>query len=280
LAGARPTIGESIGSYALESLLAEGSMSRVYKARDPEGEAVAVKLVRASLGSDSSLRRRFERETKIGGRLNHSHVVPFRGAGEYDGMPFVAFKFLSGGSLEQRIAREVRLGLDVVVRLCLEIASGLDALHDAGLVHRNLKPSNIVFDEEGSAYIADFAFAKDRDASMLTLPGQALGSQDYMAPEQIRGEPATAAADVYALGCVICECISGKPPFGDREGMNALFAHLQDAPPDSCAGRDDVPEDVGWAINRALEKDPDRRPPNATAYARMVYVAAGSPPLS
>jgi serine/threonine-protein kinase len=103
---------------------------------------------------------------------------------------------------------------------------------------------------------------------------------DYMAPEQIRGLEVSAATDVYALGCVMCECLCGRPPFADREGMRILWAHLQDEPPDPCANRDDVPKDLSWAVVRALEKDPARRPPRAIAYARMVQVAAGVPPLS
>ena len=98
---------------------------------------------------------------------------------------------------------------------------------------------------------------------------------DYMAPEQIRGEEVTARSDVYALGCVMIECLMGKPPFADRQGMRILWAHLQEEPPDPCTGRSDLPSDVGWAVTRALEKEPEKRPPTATAYAHMVRVAAG-----
>src|SRR5207244_9794946 len=118
------------------------------------------------------------------------------------------------------------------------------------------------------------------DASVLTKPGQALGSMDYMAPEQIRGQKVSPATDIYALGCVMNQCICGEPPFADRQGMRILWAHLQDEPPDPCASRTDMPKDLGWAITRALEKDPARRPPSATAYARIIQVAAGVQPLS
>jgi serine/threonine-protein kinase len=159
--------------------------------------------------------------------------------------------------------------------LALEVAKGLGALHTEQLVHRDLKPANILLDESGRAYITDFGLAKDRDASALTEPGQAVGSMDYMAPEQIRGEEVTGRTDVYALGCVMCECLRGTPPFADRQGMRILWAHLQEEPPDPAADRDDVPADVSWAILRALEKEPDKRPQTATAYAHMVRVAAG-----
>jgi serine/threonine-protein kinase len=154
------------------------------------------------------------------------------------------------------------------------VADGLDALHAEGLIHRDVKPGNILLDGQGKAFITDFGLMKDREASVLTRPGQALGSMDYMAPEQIRGEEVTAQSDVYALGCVMIECLTGQPPFADRQGMRILWAHLQEDPPDPSAGRDDIPPDVGWAVTRALEKEPDKRPPTATAYAHMVRIAA------
>jgi serine/threonine-protein kinase len=160
------------------------------------------------------------------------------------------------------------------VRICTAVASGLDALHLQGLIHRDVKPGNILLDDDGTPFIADFGLAKDRDASVLTKAGTAIGSMDYMAPEQIRGEEVSAQTDVYALGCVMFECLSGKPPFADRQGMRILWAHLQEDPPDPSAGRDDVPPDVGWAITRALAKEPEKRPPTATAYAHMVRIAA------
>jgi serine/threonine-protein kinase len=153
-------------------------------------------------------------------------------------------------------------------------------LHAHHLVHRDLKPGNILLDEHEDAYVADFGLAKDRDASVLTKSGMSVGSFDYMAPEQIRGQEVTPVTDVYSLGCVMHECLCGQPPFADREGMQVLWAHLRDEAPDACAVRDDLPNDVGWAVARALEKEPERRPPSATAYARMVQVAAGVPPLS
>src|SRR5919206_3151215 len=161
-----------------------------------------------------------------------------------------------------------------VLDVCTQVAEGLDAMHAEGLIHRDVKPGNILLDETGKAYITDFGLMKDREASVLTRPGQALGSMDYMAPEQIRGEEVTAQSDVYALGCVMIECLTGKPPFADRQGMRILWAHLQEEPPDPCTGRTDLPSDVGWAVTRALEKEPEKRPPTATAYAHMVRVAA------
>ena len=163
-----------------------------------------------------------------------------------------------------------------VIAICTQVAAGLDAIHENGLIHRDLKPGNILMDERGTPYIADFGLAKDHqsEGTVLTRPGQALGSMDYMAPEQIRGEEVTAQSDVYGLGCVMFECMCGRPPFADRDGMRILWAHLQEDPPDPCAARPDVPADVSWALTRALEKEPEKRPPTATAYASMVRIAA------
>jgi serine/threonine-protein kinase len=155
------------------------------------------------------------------------------------------------------------------------VASGLDAVHAAGLIHRDVKPGNILLDDDGVAYITDFGLAKDSQGTVLTRPGQALGSLDYMAPEQIRSETVSGAADVYALGCVMCECISGAPPFADRQGMRVLWAHLQDEAPDPTANRSGLPAELGQTVKMALEKEPEKRPPTATAYARMVQIASG-----
>jgi serine/threonine-protein kinase len=273
---AEPQLGDIVGRWRLEELLGEGGMGRVYRGTDPEGEQVAVKIVKAELARDSVFRKRFDREAKVAQRVDHPHVVPVIEAGEQDGIPYLVQVFITGGSLEHRIKAEGKLPLDDTVRICTSVASGLDALHTEGLIHRDIKPANILLDDEGVPYIADFGLAKDRDASILTKAGQALGSMDYMAPEQIRGEEVSAQSDVYALGCVMYECLAGKPPFADRQGMRILWAHLQEEPPDPLAERDDVPADVGWALRQALEKEPDGRPPTATAYASMVRIAAGS----
>jgi serine/threonine protein kinase len=271
---AEPQPGEMVGPYRVESMIGEGGMGRVYRAVGSDGKVVALKVVKAELAKDEVFRRRFEREAGTAARVQHTNVVPVLSTGEHEGVPYMAQQFITGGSLEDRIKREGKLGLRETVDVCTQVADGLDALHAEGLIHRDVKPGNILLDEAGKAYITDFGLMKDREASVLTRPGQALGSMDYMAPEQIRGEEVNAQSDVYALGCVMIECLSGAPPFADRQGMRILWAHLQEDPPDPSAGRDDVPSDVGWAITRALEKEPEKRPPTATAYAHMVRIAA------
>jgi len=166
------------------------------------------------------------------------------------------------------------LDLPTTIALLRGPAEGIDMLHASGLVHRDIKPANILLDERGAAHIIDLGLAKDSQASNLTKPGQAVGSLDYMAPEQIRGEDVSAATDIYALGCVIHECLTGTPPFGGRPSMRVLFAHLQEAPPDISEARSDVNAATAKAINRALEKEPEDRPASAAAYVKAVLKAA------
>ena len=145
------------------------------------------------------------------------------------------------------------------------------------MVHRDVKPGNILLDLAGKAYITDFGLAKDSQGTALTRPGQAMGSMDYMSPEQIRGEPVTGASDVYSLGCVVFECVYGWPPFADREGMRVLWAHLQDEPPDPSGERPDIPPGFTQAMTAALRKQPAERPRTSREYARSLSQAAGIP---
>ena len=260
-------IGQTVGTWRIESLIAVGGMGRVYKARSAEGQDAALKLVKPDLAHDSVFRKRFEREASIAQRLTHPHVVPVLDTGEHEGLPYLAQRLITGGSLDDKLERDGVLDLDVAIRICTEVASGLDALHAAGLFHRDVKPANILLDEAETAYITDFGLAKDSQGSLLTRPGQTLGSMDYMAPEQIRGEEIGAATDVYGLACVVFECLSGDPPFADRQGMRVLWAHLQDEPPDLAEKRPELSPALGQALRRALDKDPAARPASASEFA-------------
>ena len=272
--------GDRVGPYRIEDRLGSGGMGSVYRALGPDGGVVALKLVRPEMAANDQLRRRFKREAEAAARIQNKHVVPVLDSGEHDGTPYMAQQMINGGTLTQRIDETGHLELERAVRVGLQVASGLDAMHSAGMIHRDLKPDNILLDLDGCAYVADFGLVKEKDASVLTRPGQALGTVDYMSPEQIRAVEVTPAADTYSLGCVLYECIAGAPPFADRDGMRVMWAHLQDEPADPCAGRRELPKSLGWAICQALAKEPEDRPQTATAYARMVQVAAGVPPLS
>jgi serine/threonine-protein kinase len=267
-------VGESVGPYRVEALLGVGGMGHVYRAVGPDGEQVALKVIKSELAHDEVFRRRFDREARIALQVRHPHVVPVLDAGEHAGIPYMAQRFVGHGTLADRLQASGTLQLAATVRICAEIAAALDELHARGLIHRDVKPQNILFDEREVAHITDFGLAKDTQGSVLTRPGQTLGSLDYMAPEQIRGVDVSGLSDVYALACVAFECVTGAPPFADRQGMRVLWAHLQDEPPDPRAKRPDLAEPVAAVILRGLSKEPDRRPVSAGAFAGELGAAA------
>jgi serine/threonine-protein kinase len=271
-----PVPGDAVGSYKLESQLGEGGMGRVFKAQGPNG-TVALKLVKSEMATDDTFLKRFRREAEVAQRIDHPNVVNVVETGEHEGLPWAAQQFISGGSLEERVDKWGALDLHQVIAIFMPIAGGLDVLHQNGLIHRDLKPGNILVDEHGTPFIADFGLAKDHQnqGTVLTRPGQALGSMDYMAPEQIRGETVGAPTDVYALACMMFELLTGQVPFADRIGMRIMWAHLQDEPPHPSDLNPALPRQVGDAILKGLVKDPAERPQSATEFMRAVEVAAG-----
>jgi serine/threonine protein kinase len=266
-----PRPGDSVGPYRITRTIGRGRMGVVFEGVEDGGQPVAIKVVTTELSQDEVFVRRFKREVAAAQKISHPHVVPVLGAGDEGGLPYLVQKLIPGGSLHDRIVATGKLDLDTTVALLTGPAEGIDELHASGLVHRDIKPANIMLDGD-TAYVTDFGLAKDSQASNLTRPGQALGSLDYMAPEQIRGEEVSAATDIYALGCMIHECLTGTPPFGGRPSMRVLFAHLQETPPDLT---EVVPAAVGKAINRALEKEPEDRPNSASGYLKAIARAAG-----
>jgi serine/threonine-protein kinase len=270
-----PRIGSRIGDYLIEELLGVGGMGHVYRGQRSDGTSVALKLIKQDYARDETFTRRFRREARIAQTVHHPHVVPVLDTGEHEGLLFMAEMYIDGGSLEQKL-KAGPLDMARTVEVCAQVAEGLEALWAAGMVHRDVKPANILLDQQGVVYITDFGLAKDSQGSVLTLPGQALGSMDYMAPEQIRGEQVTAATDIYALGCVVYECMCGRPPFADRQGMRVLWAHLQDEPSNLTTIRSEIPAEFARAVNQALAKDPAARPEHAGDYARMLAEAAAA----
>ena len=267
-------VGSKVGDYVLGSIVGSGGVGIVYSAVAADGTRVALKLVKPEKAVDETFKRRFQREARIGQTVRHPRVVPVLDTGEHNGLPYMAQQFIEGGSLAERLDRDGRLDVETILQIGSQVADGLQALWAAGMVHRDVKPANILLDQDGDAYITDFGFAKDTDGSVLTFPGQALGSMDYMAPEQIRGEEVAAATDVYALGCVIFECLQGRPPFADQKGVQVLLAHMQTEPPE-LVGRADVPEAFARSMRTALIKEPAERPQSATEYIRTLAQAAG-----
>ena len=268
-------VGDHIGVYRLVRFLGEGGMGIVFEAvREPDGETVALKVLKRELAGDETYKRRLAHEARAASDVLHKHIVPVLEAGEAGGHNYLAVGYVHGRSLRERIAEEGPLTLEEIPRLVSEVGAGLDALHDAGLVHRDVKPANIMLDESGSAMLTDLGLARGRAYTVLTKPGQVMGTLDYIAPELIQGQQASPASDIYALGCTVFECVAGEPPFASKGSFEVAVAHLEDTPPDPCRERTDVPASLSWAVLQALHKDPARRPPTATAYARGVQVAA------
>lgn len=268
--------GGRLGPYRLDALLGEGAVGLVFRAvREPDGSLVALKVLRSELTGDETYRRRFEHEARAASEVRHKHLVPIVEAGEVEGRSYLAVAYVEGRTLADRLDAEGALPMDDAIRLVAQAAAGLDALHHAGIVHRDVKPSNVMIDVAGSASLTDFGLAKGRAYTVLTRPGQVLGTLDYLAPEIVRGEDATPASDIYALGCVTYECLAGRPPFADKSLIEIVGAHLSEEPPDPCEGRSDAPEGFGWTVLQAMAKDPTKRPPTATAYAHMVALASG-----
>jgi len=266
--------GQTFGPYTVETTLGVGGMGRVFKAAGPDG-IVALKLVKEDIARDATFRRRFEREASIAQRVVHDHLVPVLDTGEERGIPYLTQRFIEGGSLAELLEREGSLAPEAALDVLGQVAGALDAIHAEGLYHRDIKPANILMDAGGDAYLTDFGLAKDSQGSLLTRPGQTVGSLDYMAPEQIHGAEVTAQTDVYALACVAYECLTGAPPFADRQGMRVLWAHLQDEPANPTEKVADLPQPLGEAVLTGLAKDAGDRPGSASEYVSGLRSSAG-----
>jgi serine/threonine protein kinase len=272
-------VGHRLGPYRIEARLGQGGMGVVFRARhERDGAVVALKVLRDELAADDAFRRRLAREARAAAEIDHPNLAPVLESGEADDRLYLAVRYVDGGSLAERLRAEGPLPTAGLVRLAAEVGAGLDALHRRGIVHRDVKPANILIGSDGTAVLGDFGLAKGRAYTVLTRPGQVLGTLDYLAPELIRGEPAGPASDLYALGCVLYECLAGAPPFSGRGILRVGMAHLEEEPGDPAVGRADVPPGVSWTVRQALAKDPARRPTNATALARMLRLAAAGRP--
>jgi serine/threonine protein kinase len=261
---------ERISSYRLGPLLGEGATGVVYRATDGERD-VAVKILRSE---DPIAQRRFAREARLARASESRHLVPVLEVGDR----FIVMPFYSGGTLGDRLRSERRLSLDETVDFAAQLGKGLDALHACGVVHRDVKPSNVLLDGAGTAALADFGLARGSDSTQLTNDGQVVGTAQYIAPELIEGNEATRASDIYALGCMVYECVVGEPPFTGRGPAELGFAHLFEPPPDPRERRPELSAEVALVLLSALEKDPTQRPTSGTAAARMLHLARSASP--
>jgi serine/threonine protein kinase len=272
-------VGQQLGPYRIQRRLGQGGMGIVFLAlHDGDGRTVALKVLRDELAADDGFRQRLAHEARAAAEVDHPNLAPVLEAGEADGRLYLAVRYVDGRSLAERLAAGGPLPVGELVPLAAGVAAGLDALHRRGIVHRDVKPANILLAADGTAVLGDFGLAKSRAWTVLTRTGQVLGTPDYLAPEVIRGEPATPLSDLYGLGCVLFECLAGASPFAGRGVLRVGMAHLQEEPGDPAAGRGDVPPALAWTVRQALAKDPADRPPSAVALARMLRLAATEVP--
>ena len=276
---------EQFGSYRIEALIGRGGMGEVYRAYDTEHErTVALKVLSEHLAADRGYRERFRREAHLAARLNEPHVVPIHRYGEIDGRLFLDMRLVRGDDVAQVLARDGRFSPERTVSVVSQVAQALDAAHADGLVHRDVKPSNVLLTGSGDAefaYLVDFGIARsttDSQGPSLTQTGAALGSFDYMAPERFLEREIDLRVDVYALACVLFECLTGRRPF-PRDGLGAqMFAHVNTEvdPPSSLAPG--IPTALDAVVARGLAKDPDARYASAGELAAAARTALGGRP--
>ncbi len=269
--------GDLFGEYRVQERLGEGAMGTVYRAiRDLEDTPVALKLVRSEFATDGLYRQRFLHEARAASEVSHPHLVNVVDAGEVDGRQFLAMRLVSGRPLDQLVKAGELLAPDTAATLATQIGDALDALHAKGVVHRDVKAANILFQDDGSAALTDFGLAKGTGYEGLTAVGQIVGTIEYLAPERIVGQEAAPASDLYALGCVIYESLVGRTPFAGKGPMGTAFGHLEEQPPDPRAARAEITPAYGAAMLAALVKDPADRPATAREYGQGLLQALGN----
>ena len=250
----------------------------VFRALDESGGDVALKLLRPDRANVDVARARFLREAKLARRIESPHVAPILDVGESADVTYLVLPFYAGGSLARVLRAHGPLPIRGLADLAAQLGRGLDALHDHGILHRDVKPSNVLLDAAGTAALSDFGLARAADSTRVTREGQIVGTPDYLAPELIEGAEATRASDLYALACLLYECVAGAPPFAGGGAAATGFAHLVEPPPDPRELRPEVPAAVAEALLSGLQKDPAARPTTATALARMLHVSRTGPP--
>jgi serine/threonine-protein kinase len=246
--------------YELEEVLGTGGMSRVYRARDRLLErAVALKVLHDSHHADAEAIERFRREARAVAQLSHANIVSVIDRGESDGKQFIVFELVEGESLDDLIGREGRLPVARALELAIEIGRALSFAHEHGIVHRDVKPQNVLLNGDGAAKVTDFGIARSLEGDGVTLTGTVLGTSNYIAPEQATGGPVDACTDIYALGVVLFELLTGDVPYKGESFLAVAMRHAHDSVPDLRELRPEVPERVADAVTRAMAKEPADR---------------------
>jgi predicted Ser/Thr protein kinase len=280
-ASGQPSIaaGEHFAGYLVEGIAGQGGMGVVYRARDEQlGRAVALKVITPALARDEAFRERFKRESRLAAQIDHPNVVAVYRAGEEVGQLFIAMRFVDGVDLATVLGERGRLAPAEAANLVAQVARGLDAAHARGLVHRDVKPANVLVtgvQGEERAYLTDFGLSIERGTQgAMTRTGQWVGTVAYIAPEQIRGAAVDARADVYALAGLLYHCLAGEVPFPAEHELDALSAHLSRPPPRPSAQVAGVPAALDRVVARGMSKDPARRFPSAGDLGRAAVAAS------
>ena len=263
---AGPRLGTDLAGYRIEALLGRGGMGVVYLAQDPWLERqVALKLIAPELSGDGRFRARFLKESRIAASLEHAAVVPIYEAGEAQGHLYLAMRYIDGSDLKSLLDEKGRLDPNQAIDILGRVAVALDAGHTKGLVHRDVKPGNVLLGRKPGdgpprdVYLSDFGLTSRAEAEDLADPGQLVGTLDYLAPEQVEGKPVSARTDVYSFGCVLYHCLTGEAPYVRDSRMALLWAHLEDDPPRPSERRPELPRPLDAVIARALAKAPQSR---------------------
>jgi eukaryotic-like serine/threonine-protein kinase len=248
------------GRYRLEARIGTGGMSTVYRALDETLQRqVAIKLMNREVTTDSDQLERFRREARAVAQLSHPHVVGVIDAGEDDGRPYIVFEHIEGETLKERIRRSGQLPVAESVAYAIEIARALGAAHARHIVHRDVKPQNVLIDEEGSAKVTDFGIARTLDEEGLTADGRVIGTTDYVSPEQALGQEVTGQSDLYSLGIVLYEMLTGEVPFKGDSQVAVAMKHVREDLPDVQRKRREVSASLAAVIDRAAAKRPEDR---------------------
>lgn len=267
-------VGQTLGQYQILGEIAKGGMSTVYRAKQMSmGREVAIKVLPSALMHDSNFAERFLREVDIIARLQHPHILPVYDFGEQDEMPYIVMAYIRGGTLSEKIKQQGPLSLPEVTRIVRQVADALDYAHSKGIIHRDFKPSNILLDEQGNTYLADFGLAKLTEAQHQITGTAMLGTPAYMAPEQASSSDLTPAADVYAMGITVFQMLTGRVPFETGHPMAVLLAHATQPVPDITAIRQTLTEDTQNVINLALAKTVEGRYPTPGTFAEALIAA-------
>jgi serine/threonine-protein kinase len=278
-----PTVGSIFAGHRIEAVAGRGGMGVVFRATDLALQRpVALKLIAPDAAQDPVFRARFEHECRAAAAIDHPHAVEVFHAGEEDGVLYVTMRYVEGTDLGALLAGGRSLEPERAVALIAQVAGALDEAHARGLVHRDVKPTNVLIARRNGgehAFLTDFGLTKRREADDgLTRPGFAMGTADYMAPEQARGDDVDGRADVYALGCLLFKSLTGAPPFERDSDLEKMVAHLKDPVPSLRDVRPDLPPALDAVIQHALAKDREDRPPTAGAFAAAALAALSGEP--